>query len=183
MSTAPQEIRIWDAFVRIFHWTVATLFLLDFWVLEDGDPPHEWAGYLLGILLMMRIVWGFIGSHHARFSSFFPTPGRIQKHLADMKQRRFDHHEGHNPLGGAMVLLLLFMLLVIGVTGWMMNTDQFWGEDWVEELHETAAEITMILVVIHVSAVVLMTKITHIPLLRTMLTGKRPNPQAASSDN
>ena len=177
MQTTPEEITIWDAFVRVFHWSVATLFLLDFWVLEDGDPPHEWAGYLLGILLMMRIVWGFIGSRHARFSSFFPTPSRVIQHLSDMRQRRFDHHEGHNPLGGAMVIALMIMLAVVTLSGWMQTWDMFWGEDWVEELHEESAELTMILVVIHVSAVILMSRFSGIPLIKTMLTGKRRIPE------
>lgn len=177
MQTTPEEITIWDAFVRVFHWSVATLFLLDFWVLEDGDPPHEWAGYLLGILLIMRIVWGFIGSHHARFASFFPTPKRVIQHLSDMRQRRFDHREGHNPLGGAMVIALMIMLAVVTFSGWMQTWDMFWGEDWVEELHEESAELTMILVVIHVSAVILMSRFSGIPLIGTMLTGKRRIPE------
>ncbi len=174
MNSAPTDIKIWDVFVRMFHWSVATLFLLDFWVLEDGDPPHEWAGYALLVLVLMRVVWGFIGSHHARFSSFFPTPARVKQHLIDLKAKQIDPAEGHNPLGGAMVLLLLFMLILVGVSGWMQTWDKYWGEDWVENLHETSAEITMILVVIHVAAVFIMTKLTGIPLLRTMLTGKRP---------
>lgn len=169
-----QEIKIWDLFTRIFHWSVVILFMLDFWVLEDDSPWHEWAGYAIGVLVLMRIVWGFIGSQHARFSSFFPTPARIRKHMADMKNRQFDHHEGHNPLGGAMVLLLLFMLVVITLSGWMQTWDMFWGEEWVEELHEISANVTMFLVLIHVCAVFIMTKVTGIPLLRTMLTGKRP---------
>lgn len=173
MTTASEEITVWDWFVRLFHWSVATIFLLDFWVLEEGDPPHEWAGYLLGVLLLMRIIWGFIGPHNARFASFFPTPHRVMHHLSEMKHRRFDRREGHNPLGGAMVIALMFMLAIVSLSGWMLNWDMFWGEDWVEEVHEVSAELTMILVVVHVSAVIIMGRFSGIPLIRTMLTGKR----------
>ncbi|MEZ5449379.1 MAG: hypothetical protein R3E89_10470 [Thiolinea sp.] len=107
MTTAPtstatetaETLTIWDRFVRVFHWSVATLFLLDFWVLEDGDPPHEWAGYAIGVLLILRIIWGFIGPYNARFTSFFPTPARVSHHLRVLQQRQFDHREGHNPVG------------------------------------------------------------------------------------
>jgi len=173
MSAITEKVKIWDPFVRLFHWTVATLFLLDFWVLEDGDPPHEWAGYVVGGLVGLRFVWGFIGPPNARFASFFPTPKRVKHHLHDLKSKQLDPTEGHNPLGGAMVIALLVMLGIVSFSGWMQTWDRFWGVDWVEELHETSANITMIMVVIHVSAVVLMGRVTGIPLIGPMLTGKR----------
>lgn len=173
MSTAPQTVVIWDGFVRMFHWSVASLFLLDFWVLEDGDPPHEWAGYVLGALVLLRIIWGFVGPKNARFSSFLPTPKSIAAHLHELKTGQFDRRAGHNPIGGAMVLLLLGLLVIVTISGWMLTLDQFWGEDWVEELHEISANITMIAVVFHVSGVVLMQVWTKIPLIQTMVTGRR----------
>ena len=175
MKNSTHEIVVWDVFVRLFHWSVATLFLLDFWVLEAGDPPHNWSGYAIGFLLLGRVVWGFIGNHNARFSSFFPTPARIRQHLADMRNGTIDPAEGHNPLGGAMVLFLLSMLIAVVVTGWLLTWDQFWGEGWLEDLHELCATVTMWAVVVHVSAVVIMGNVLGIRLIRTMITGKRPS--------
>lgn len=168
-----QEITIWDRFVRLFHWSVAGAFLLDFWVLEEGDPPHEWVGYFLGGLLALRIIWGFIGPHNARFSSFFPTPTRVKVHLVGLKQGHIDRSEGHNPLGGAMVIALMLMLAIVAMSGWMLTWEMFWGSDEVEEIHEISANLTMILVVIHVAAVIVMGRFTGIPLIRTMITDKR----------
>lgn len=173
MTTRTHELLIWDRFVRLFHWSVASLFLLDFWVLEAGDPSHEWAGYAIGFLLLGRVLWGFMGSHNARFSSFFPTPGRIRQHLTTMREASFDPAEGHNPLGGAMVLFLMLMLTGVAISGWLLTWDSFWGEGWLEDLHELLANVVMGAVVIHVSAVFLMGAITGIPLLKTMITGKR----------
>jgi cytochrome b len=173
MASAPQTIVIWDGFVRIFHWSVACLFLLDFWVLEDGDPPHEWAGYLLALLVFLRIIWGFVGPHNARFRHFMPTPSGIKSHWQALKAGQLDPRHGHNPLGGAMVLFLLFLLILVSVSGWMLTLDMFWGEEWVEEVHEISANITMIAVVVHVSAIVLLERLTNISLIKTMLTGKR----------
>lgn len=176
MSNSTTEITVWDLFIRIFHWSVATLFLLDFWVLEEGDPPHEWAGYVIGFLLIARLIWGFIGSPNARFATFFPTPARLRHHLSELRAGKIDLSEGHNPLGGAMILLLLALLAAIVMTGWMLTWDAFWGEGWLEDLHEILADITMGAVVIHISAVVIMGWRYNIPLIKTMLTGKRNIP-------
>lgn len=176
MQSDTQTIQIWDLFVRIFHWTVAIGFLLNYWVLEEGDPPHEWAGYLILALVSVRIVWGFIGPPNARFINFCPTPHRIQHHIHQLRTKQVDRCEGHNPLGGAMVIALMLMLLFTGITGWMQTWSDLRGEDWIEELHEFAANFTLFLVVIHISAVFIMTKVTAIPLLKTMITGKRSIP-------
>ena len=168
-----REITVWDHFVRVFHWSVASAFLLDFWVLEEGDPPHEWVGYFLGAMLILRITWGFIGPHNARFVNFFPTPSRVTKHLSDLRHNRLDHAEGHNPLGGAMVIALMLMLATVAMSGWMLTWDMFWGSSLMEDIHNISAEVTMILVVIHVAAIIIMGRITRIPLIRTMITGKR----------
>jgi cytochrome b len=174
-SMQTQTIKVWDLFIRFFHWSVVIMFTLDYGLIEDegSGSMHRILGYAIGILLILRIIWGFIGSTNARFASFFPTPQRIKRHLTDLKHGQVDPREGHNPLGGAMVILLLIMLAVISLSGWMQTWDQFWGEAWLEEVHEMAANFTLLLVVIHVSAVIVMTKVTGIPLLRTMLTGKR----------
>lgn len=168
-----QEITVWDRFIRLFHWSVASAFLLDFWVLEEGDPPHEWVGYFLGVLLILRIIWGFTGPHNARFINFFPTPKRIKAHLKDLSSNNIDRSEGHNPLGGAMVIALMVILAVVAMSGWMLTWDMFWGSDLVEEIHHISANVTMYLVVIHVAAVLIMGRLTRIPLIRTMITGKR----------
>ncbi|HPY42210.1 MAG TPA: cytochrome b/b6 domain-containing protein [Thiolinea sp.] len=179
------EIKIWDLFVRVFHWSVVLLFMLDFWLVEDNGnwSLHRLFGYAIAGLVLMRIIWGFIGPHTARFASFFPTPQRLKRHINDLKQRTIDPREGHNPMGGAMVILLLTMLLVITMSGWMQTWDMFWGEEWLEEFHQLAANITMGLVAIHVAAVVMMTKVTGLPLLRTMLTGKRPGLLVSNNDS
>lgn len=171
--TSTQSIIIWDRFIRVFHWSLALSFLLNFWVLEAGDPPHEWVGYFIGVLLISRLIYGFIGSHYARFINFFPTPSRLKIHLKAMQQKNFDPSEGHNPMGALMIFALLVNLVIVTLSGWMQTWDMFWGEDWVEEVHEISANLVMILVAIHVTAILIMQHITRIPLIKTMLTGKR----------
>lgn len=173
MSATPR-VAVWDLPTRIFHWATATLFLLNYWALEAGEEPHEWVGYALTVLLFLRIIWGFIGSANARFVNFWPTPARLRHHREQLKTRSFDSAEGHNPLGAIMILLMLLLLALTALSGWMQGLDRFWGEDWVEELHEISANTLMIAVAIHVTAVVVMSRISGLRLIRTMILGWRP---------
>ncbi|MFT3931378.1 MAG: cytochrome b/b6 domain-containing protein [Spongiibacteraceae bacterium] len=171
---SPSRVTIWDLPVRVFHWSVATLFLLNYWVLEAGETPHEWVGYAIGALLFFRIIWGFIGSPNARFANFWPTPTRLRHHWQQLKTRDFNAAEGHNPLGALMIFFILTLLAITAISGWMQGLDRFWGEDWVEDLHEIAANTLMAAVTIHVAAVIVMSRISGLRLIRTMLFGWRP---------
>lgn len=173
MTSTSHEIPIWDIVVRLFHWSIVLLFFLNFFVLEDGENLHKWAGYLMGGFLLLRLVWGFVGPRNACFHCFCPTFKRISHHVVAIRSGCIDPTEGHNPIGGLMIFLLLFMLSLTVVSGWMLTLDKFWGVEWVEELHETAANITLLAVIIHVSAVIIMERILGISLIRPMITGKR----------
>lgn len=164
---------IWNPLIRFFHWTVAATFLLNFLVFEKGNTNHRWAGYYILAALTIRILWGFIGSENARFKHFLPTPSGIKHHLHLLKSKQFEVSKGHNPIGGLMVFALIFCLLSTAISGWMMALDAFWGKDWLEEIHELIANTTTTLVVCHVSAVVLLSKIGPVNLIKQMITGQR----------
>jgi cytochrome b len=166
-----QTVLIWDRFVRFFHWSVVAVFSLNCFVTEDD--LHDYLGYFLLALLVARVVWGFRGSQHARFASFFPTLSGIKRHMKQIKRKSVDPTEGHNPLGGLMILLLLSLLFSVGITGWMIGLDQFWGVEWVETVHELLSNIVLAAVLFHVSAVLVMSKLTGINLIKTMITGER----------
>lgn len=163
--------RVWDLFVRVFHWTLVGCVLLNQFVLEEGDAPHEWVGYLAAALVVARIVWGFIGSRHARFSDFFPTPGRLIRHVQAMRSGQPEHHWGHNPVGALMMLLLMGLVLALGVTGWMQGLDAFWGEEWLQELHETLANVLLLSAGLHAAAAIVMGRIERTRLVKAMVTG------------
>lgn len=162
---------VWDLFVRIFHWTLVGCVLLNYVVLEEGETPHQWVGYLASTLVMARIVWGFIGSRHARFSDFFPTPSRLKHHVRAMLTRQPDHHWGHNPLGAMMMLLLMSLVLSLGVTGWMQGTDAYFGEEWLQELHELLANTLVLSAGLHALAALVMGRIERTRLVKAMVTG------------
>lgn len=172
-----QQVTVWDPLVRLFHWSTVALFLSNYWLLEGGEDPHQWAGYAIALLLAVRIAWGFVGSANARFANFWPTRARLYRHWRALKQRlKPESTEGHNPFGALMILLLMSLLAITAVSGWMQGLNRFWGEDWVENLHEYAANSLMAAAGIHVAAVLIMPRITGLPLIRPMLTGKRSIP-------
>ncbi|MBL0944913.1 MAG: cytochrome b/b6 domain-containing protein [Hydrogenophaga sp.] len=171
MSEAPRAERVWDPFVRVFHWSLVTCVVLNQWVLEEGDPPHEWAGYTAAGLVGLRVLWGFIGPRHARFADFWPTPLRLREHLAALGRGEHPHTPGHNPLGALMMLALMGLVLLLGFTGWLQGTDRFWGNEAVQELHEGLAEALLWLAGLHAVSALIMGRLERTRLVKAMVTG------------
>lgn len=170
-SSSEASRPVWDLFVRVFHWTLVGCVLLNQFVLEEGETPHEWAGYLAAALVVARFVWGFIGSRHARFSDFFPTPTRLVAHLRAMRSGVPEHHWGHNPLGALMMLLLMGLVLALGVTGWLQGTDAYFGEEWLQELHEWLANGLLLSAGLHAVSAIVMGRVERTRLVKAMVTG------------
>lgn len=162
---------VWDRFVRFFHWTVVSCVFLNYFVLEEGEWMHEWAGYLAAGLVVARVVWGFVGSRHARFSDFFPTPSRLAHHIRAFRSGETDPHWGHNPLGALMMLALMVMVLSLGFTGWLQGTDTYFGEAWLQDLHRYVANGLMTLAGLHAAAALVMGRIERTRLVKAMFTG------------
>lgn len=171
----PESVRIWDPFVRIFHWGVVAAFLVAYAAAEEWDAAHEAAGYTIAALVGLRVVWGFIGSQHARFADFIYRPGTVAAFLNDTMRLRAKRYLGHNPAGGVMVIALLFMLAIITGSGILMTTDAYHAVHWIEELHEIAVNLTLILIAVHVAGVILASFEHGENLVKAMFTGrKRP---------
>jgi cytochrome b len=110
------HLYVWDSFIRIFHWTIVVAFATAY-VIEDPLMVHVWAGYVVGGLVIARVVWGFIGSPHARFSDFAYTPSSSLRYLRDLARLQAKRYVGHSPGGSAMVFALLVFLVATVVTG------------------------------------------------------------------
>ena len=111
------EIKVWDPLVRIFHWSLVVAFTIAYITEDDWQNLHVWAGYIVAALVAFRLVWGFIGPQHARFSDFVFSPTSIVAYLKDMLALRAKRYIGHNPAGGAMVLALLLSLAATTLSG------------------------------------------------------------------
>ena len=110
-------IKVWDPFVRIFHWSLFLSIIFQFVTAEESTNLHVKCGYFIILLLLLRIIWGFIGSKHARFTDFVYPPKDILAYLAKVFKRNPKHYMGHNPAGGAMVITLIVVLLLTAITG------------------------------------------------------------------
>jgi len=182
-------IKVWDPLVRVFHWSLVASFIIAFATGDDFIQLHSWAGYVIFGLLAIRLVWGFIGPRYARFSNFTYSPATIKRFLKDTMQFKAKRYLGHNPAGGAMVLLLMLSLLLACVTGllalgaeehtgplasWFTGRHPLWG-DIAEESHEFFANFTLLLVFIHVIGVLFESFIHKENLVTAMINGFKHN--------
>lgn len=175
------QIRVWDPFVRVFHWTLLAAFTVAY-LIEEPHIVHVWAGYVIAGLIVARVVWGFIGSPHARFTDFVYAPGTTVADVRDLLLLRGKRYLGHSPAGGYMIVLLLVMLAATGIAGLIV----YGGEEQAgplagmvskataenfEEIHEVLANITLALIVVHVAAVIFASFAHRENLPRAMVTG------------
>lgn len=175
--------KVWDLLVRIFHWTVAGGVIANLTFLRHADDPHIYVGYMVVAALGVRLMWGFVARGHARFTSFVPGPRGLAAYLAAMVRRREPRYIGHNPAGGAMIVLLMVLLAAVGVTGWMMGLDAYWGVPWIEGVHELSANLLIGAVALHVIGAIA-ESIRHrenLPL--AMITGYKRSAEGTDVDH
>lgn len=171
-------IRVWDPVVRLFHWGTALLFFANMFVIDDDSALHNYAGYALFGLVLIRLVWGVIGTEHARFSAFWPGVSDVKRHVRSLVTGVPEQHLSHNPLGALMVFNLLATLVLICVTGIMMTTDMFWGIEWVETVHEALANYALVCVGLHVIGVLFEMHRSKVNIVKAMVTGRKEMPEA-----
>ncbi len=109
--------RHWDIVVRATHWLVAAAVLTNSLFTEEGSDWHVWVGYALAAVLLLRLLWGLVGSQEARFSAFPPSPSRAIRHIQQIVDKQHVRHRSHNPLGALMAYALWATLIVIIASG------------------------------------------------------------------
>jgi len=111
-----ETVPVWDIAVRSFHWSLVIAFTIAWLSGDEEDSLHIYTGYAVLALISFRLLWGFIGSRHARFSDFLTSPGEVIAYLKSLKDQP-RHYLGHNPAGGWMILLMLLTLFGITLSG------------------------------------------------------------------
>ncbi|MFZ9414433.1 MAG: cytochrome b/b6 domain-containing protein [Alphaproteobacteria bacterium] len=200
-------VRVWDPFVRIAHGVLALGFAIA-WLTEGKPAwLHEWAGYAVGATVALRVAWGFVGPREARFATFVGRPSAALTYLRRLIAFRAPRFLGHSPAGGIMVVALLASLAVTTATGVAYlgaSRDRgplapLLGAEaarlqaeaaargqapasrparWLKQVHEGAADITLLLVIAHVGGVALASLAHRENLPRAMLTGRKRAPDA-----
>lgn len=172
-SPASETVKVWDVFVRVFHWSLVVLFAAAFVTSETSEAAHIYAGYGVLSLVTVRLIWGLIGTQHARFTSFVFRPSVVLAYMRDAACFRARRYLGHNPAGGAMVLALLVAVTTTGASGYMMTLERYWGQKWIEEVHELAAHATLVMIALHVVGVIFSSIAHRENLVRSMFTGRK----------
>jgi cytochrome b len=184
-----RKVKVWDPFVRSFHWGLALLVLGAF-LTSEGDallPLHSRLGLAVLALLVARLAWGAVGPRHARFSTFVRGPGEVLAYARAMLRGRPPLHLSHNPLGGAMVVATVLLLLAILATGAIAHAGpEFHGPltgiisrgdgEAVEEVHEALAVALLVMIAVHVAGVIASSLLERQNLVAGMITGWKRAP-------
>lgn len=183
--------QVWDLPLRVFHWTLL-LAVLGAWITREieGDwfAWHTRFGYAVLVLVVWRILWGLVGTRHARFGSFVRGPMAVLRYL-----RERPVSVGHSPLGAWAILLMLVILLGQAITGLFANDQVFetgplFGyvdigtSDRLTTIHRQLFDLIAIVIGVHISAVLLYLVLKRENLLRPMITGRKSAEQVPESE-
>lgn len=157
----------WTLFVRLTHWPVAAGVLVNFF--NDTGFWHRSIGYVCITLVLLRIVYGVFISKVAQSRFYWPGIRSVKTHLKDLLSGNVPHTEGHNPLGQYAVYVMWLLIALLAFTGWLSRTDAYWGEDWPVDLHMTLSAILQGFVILHILAVILMSKLQKQNLIKRMI--------------
>ncbi len=134
---------------------------------------HQWIGLAAAGLVGFRLIYGLIGSRYARFKQFVKSPLTIFSYVIAIIGGSERRYLGHNPAGGAMVMLLLLAVCAIAITGYLMTTDAYYGDDFMQGFHSLCAYGTVGLVLLHIGGVVLASVRHKENLVVAMITGEK----------
>lgn len=146
MKASPKNsVLVWELPVRFFHWMLEASVIVNYFVLEAGRKNHRYLGYFACALIGFRILWGlFLGNAYSRFKSFWPTYSALKIYISALIKNQPPRHLSHNPLAALMMIFLCSLVLLLGLSGFLMRTDYFWGEEWLEEAHEILANTLIV---------------------------------------
>jgi cytochrome b len=186
-----KAVPVWDIPVRLFHWTLVLLIAFS-WLSSEMDwmTWHMYSGYTILTLILFRILWGFVGSTHARFSDFIYGPRALIAYIKTLPSRTAAKFAGHNPLGGISVVLILLCVLAQAGTGLFANDDIINEgplfkhitkelSDWLTTIHKYNFNVLLALIGVHVAAVLYYLIYKSENLVKPMFTGRKHLPAGA----
>jgi cytochrome b len=170
---ATRTILVWDLPVRLFHWLMVLSFAGAYLTAESERwrLVHVTLGYTMIGLVVFRLIWGMAGTRHARFSSFVRGYRAVTRYLGSMLRGQPEHHVGHNPAGALAIVALLLTAAAVTASGWATYNEA--GGEWLEELHEGAANTMLAIVGLHIAGVLAGSLMHRENLVRSMLSGRK----------
>jgi cytochrome b len=175
----------WDPLVRLFHWSLVVFFFLAYILEGDWLSLHTHAGYTVALLVMFRLVWGAIGSKHAQFRDFVASPHSVISYLQQLASGETPPRRGHDPAGAVMILALLLCLTLVTLSGMSLyalegsgplagTSVSRWPGPLLEQVHGFLADLTVVLVGLHVLGVLVISWRHRENLIKAMFTGGKP---------
>ncbi len=140
---------IWNKIIRLIHWSVAGIVFLNLFFLDEGDLLHRYLGYAALGFVIFRIIYGFKSAGPHSFVEFPISLLEIKNFFMSKINRQNLDYKGHNPAASLVYILIWIIVIFLGLTGWMMGLDRYFGEDWVMRIHEVLADGLKILVLFH----------------------------------
>jgi len=185
---------IWDLPLRLFHWCFALTVFGCWYTAEQGADLveiHMQLGFVTLGLILFRIIWGLIGTTHARFVQFIPSPKRLVHYLTPSKTNKIS--PGHNPLGALMVVVMIVLVLAQAVSGLFINDDIFSagpyygtlskdGEKLMFFIHHNVFDFMIAAIILHIAAISYYWLIKKQNLILPMITGKKSDKQVKPTD-
>lgn len=174
-ASSGQRVLIWDAPVRVFHWLLVVSFAGAYLTAESERWRllHVTLGYTMAGLVGFRLLWGLFGTRYARFAEFVRGPGTVARYLGSLLRGQPEHYAGHNPAGAVAIVALLALSAAAAASGWAVYNEA--GGEWLEEVHEAAANLMLALVFVHIAAVLLSSWLHHENLVGAMISGYKNN--------
>jgi len=166
-------ILVWDIPVRVFHWLLVICFA-GAWLTSESERLqmiHYAFGYTSCLLVVIRLIWGVIGTRYARFTQFIKRPNAVLEHFMTVLRGHAHHDVGHNPAGGLVMVVLMLLILVIGLTGYL-SIKEFLG-NFAGEAHEVVANLALAFVIVHILAAIVMSVLERQNLVKSMVDGKK----------
>lgn len=180
-----RHLTLWDWPVRAFHWLVVVLVAVSWFSVEQHwMEVHQWSGLAILALTLTRVIWGFVGSSTARFSSFVKGPRALHGYVRGILRREDMQVVGHTPTGAWMILAFYLLLLAMPVAGLFANDDIFFRgplaymvdkatSDSLTSLHKLMFDLLLIFIILHVAAVLIYRFVLKEDLVTPMITGRR----------
>jgi len=168
-----QTVLVWDFPIRIFHWLLVVSFA-GAWLTSESEAQqmfHYAFGYSACALVLFRIIWGIVGTRYARFTQFIKGPVETIHHIKSLLTGKQHAGLGHNPAGALAMISLMILILLISLTGYW-SVREFLG-DFMNGAHEAIANLTLVVVVIHIAAAIIMSFLQKENLVRSMVTGNK----------
>jgi len=160
---------VWSLTVRLTHWAVATGVIINFF--NDTGYWHRMVGYACILFVVLRLIDGLWLSRTPASKFFVPGFNDIKLHLHELRTGRLTHHAGHNPLGQLAVYVMWLLIMLLGFSGWLSRTDMYWGEDLPVQVHEILSDLLQVMVVLHLLAVLLMSRLQNRNLIKAIIKG------------